>query len=133
VTEKMTEPTEPRCLSITPIVPVIDLGRALEFYTKVLGFTVRARDDGYAYIVKDEVALRLLTATGEPPKGQQACYICVENLDGLFDQMKAALEQLPEGRVRAPFDQPYGQREFHVIDEDSLLIFFGEPVGRQGG
>jgi len=112
-------------------VPVSDLGRALDFYTNALGFTVQARDDGYAYIVRDEVALRLLTATDGPPNGQQACYICVENIDGLFEQMRTTLEQLPKGRVRAPFDQPYGQREFHVIDEDSLLIFFGEPTGSQ--
>jgi len=38
--------------------------------------------------------------------------------------------RLPEGRVRAPFNQPYGQREFHVIDEDSLLLFFGEEFNR---
>ncbi|MEM6840418.1 MAG: VOC family protein [Cyanobacteria bacterium P01_C01_bin.120] len=125
----MTETNSPRCLSITPIIPVSDIGRALDFYTNILGFTMQARDDGYAYIVKDEIALRLLMTTDTPPKGKQACYICVENLDDLFEQMKANLQQLPEGRVRAPFDQPYGQREFHVTDEDSLLLFFGEPVG----
>ena len=125
----MTELTTPRLTSITPIVPVSDLGRALDFYTTSLGFTVQASDEGYAYIVRDDVALRLLKATDESPIGQQACYICVENLDRLFEQMKPTLEQLPEGRVKAPFDQPYGQREFHVTDEDSLLIFFGEPVG----
>jgi hypothetical protein len=35
---------------------------------------------------------------------------------------------LPDGRVRAPFDQPYGQREFHVLDEDGTLVFFGEAI-----
>ena len=125
----MTKITTPRCTTITPIVPVSDLDRALEFYTSMLGFTVQAKDDGYAYIVRDDVALRLLTATEGPVSGEQACYICVENIDGLFEQMKAKLDRLPEGRVRAPFDQPYGQREFHVTDEDSLLIFFGEPIG----
>ena len=124
----MTNPTAPHCNSITPIVPVSDLGRALNFYTNILGFTVQVKDDIYAYIVRDEIALRLLTATDPPPKGQQACYICVENLDGLYEQMRPTLEKLPDGRVKVPFDQPYGQREFHVIDEDSLLLFFGEPV-----
>ena len=124
----MTDTMKPRCTSITPIIPVNDLGRALNFYTKRLGFTVQASDEGYAYIVRDEIALRLLTASDDHPKGEQACYICVENIDGLFDQMKVALEGLPEGRLKAPFNQPYGQREFHVIDEDSVLIFFGEPA-----
>lgn len=126
----MTELTTPHCLSITPVVPVSDLGLAVDFYTGVLGFKVQVQDDGYAYIVRDDIALRLLTATEGSPIGQQSCYICVRDLDGLYEQMRPSLEQLPEGRVRAPFDQPYGQREFHVIDEDSLLIYFGEPVTR---
>ena len=37
-----------------------------------------------------------------------------------------ALETLPEDRVRAPFDQPYGMREFHVKDPDGCLLLFGE-------
>ena len=123
---------KPRCTTITPIVPVSDLDRSLEFYTNILDFKVQAKDEGYAYIVRDDIAIRLLTSTDAEAAGKQACYICVENLDGLFEQMKQNLEKLPEGRVRAPFDQPYGQREFHVTDEDSFLIFFGEPVGGQG-
>ena len=42
--------------------------------------------------------------------------------------MKLRLDPLPKGRVRAPFNQDYGQREFHVIDEDCTLIFFGEAI-----
>ncbi len=33
--------------------------------------------------------------------------------------------------VRAPFDTDYGQREFHVIDPDVLLLSFGEPKNTQ--
>lgn len=124
----MTENTKSRCTTITPIIPVGDLSRALDFYTRFLGFAVHARDEGYAYVVRDDIALRLLAATDGSSTGEQSCYICVENLDELFDELKDNLERLPEGRVRAPFNQPYGQREFHVIDEDSALIFFGEPL-----
>jgi hypothetical protein len=31
--------------------------------------------------------------------------------------------------VHAPFDQPYGMREFHVKDPDGCLLFFGERIG----
>ena len=117
-----------RCTTITPIVPTVDFERALQFYMRVLGFTVQARQDDYAYLIRDEVAIRLL-AKKEPGKlPEQSCYICVENLQELYEEFKPRLDKLPEGRVKAPFVQPYGQREFHVIDEDSLLIFFGEPA-----
>jgi hypothetical protein len=59
---------------------------------------------------------------------QNSCYIDVDGLEDLYADLKPGLDRLPEGRVRAHFDQDYGQREFHVIDEDACLIFFGEPV-----
>jgi len=36
------------------------------------------------------------------------------------------LETLPEGRVRPPFTQACGMREFHVKDPDGFLLFFGD-------
>ena len=34
----------------------------------------------------------------------------------------------PEGRVRPPVAQDYGPREFHGLDEDGALVFFGQPA-----
>jgi hypothetical protein len=45
--------------------------------------------------------------------------------------MAADPEKLPTGRVTVLFNQDYGQREFHVCDEDCMLIFFGEAVDMQ--
>lgn len=117
---------------ITPIVPVADITKSIAFFEEYLRFKVGFEMDGYAYLHRDEVAIRLVNA-GEgvdthDPARQLSCYIDVVGVDALYEELKAKLETLPEGRVRAPFDQSYGQREFHVIDEDSLLIFFGEPI-----
>ena len=35
-------------------------------------------------------------------------YIDVTGIDALFANLRGALGDLPDGRVRAPFDQPYG-------------------------
>ncbi len=117
---------------ITPIVPVADLDRAITFFQTSLGFTVTAQMDGYAYLTRDSIAIRLIQASPgtdtHDPKRQQSCDIDVKGLDSLYAELKTNLDKLPPGRVRAPFNQSYGQREFHVIDEDSLLIFFGESI-----
>ncbi|MGE4185814.1 MAG: hypothetical protein AB7E81_12590, partial [Hyphomicrobiaceae bacterium] len=55
-------------------------------------------------------------------------YIDVDDVDALYAELAPQLAALPAGRVRAPFDQPYGQRELHVIDEDCSLIFFGQRI-----
>lgn len=45
-------------------------------------------------------------------------------------EMKSRLDTLSKRRVRAPVDQDYGQREFHVADEGCTLVFFGEAIPR---
>ncbi len=117
---------------ITPIVPVANLSRSIEFFTKILRFDVGFEQEGYAYIHRDNVGLSLINAAPDvdthDSARQQSCYIDVDNLDELYDELRPGLETLPPERLREPFDQSYGQREFHVIDEDSLLIFFGEKI-----
>ena len=62
------------------------------------------------------------------PEREGSFYIDVRGIDALYADMKPALDTLAQGRVRAPFNQPYAQREFHVADEDCTLVFFGEST-----
>ncbi len=84
----------------------------------------------YAFLRREAVAVRLIEveAGEELAGGEMSFYIDVAGIDALFADLLEALNGLPPSRVRAPFDQPYGQREFHVLDEDGNLIFFGEAI-----
>jgi catechol 2,3-dioxygenase-like lactoylglutathione lyase family enzyme len=117
---------------ITPFVPCTSLERQLAFYRDVLGFSVGFQAEGYAFVSRDAVAVRLVEVSDDVdlkhPERQGSFYIDVEGIDAVFQTMKPALDQLPDGRVRSPFDQPYNQREFHVSDEDCTLIYFGEAI-----
>jgi catechol 2,3-dioxygenase-like lactoylglutathione lyase family enzyme len=117
---------------ITPFVPCTDLGTQIGFYADVLGFNVGFQADNYAFLKRDDVAVRLVEVSPEVdlhhPDRQGSFYIDVENIDALYANLKPRLDTLPPARVRAPFNQDYGQREFHVIDEDCTLVFFGEGL-----
>ena len=117
---------------ITPFVLCSDLERQIAFYRDTLGFAVGFQADNYAFLKRDRVAIRLIEAGNgvdlTAPERENSFYIDVSNIDEVFAQMKNRLDTLPSGRVRAPFNQAYGQREFHVIDEDCTLIFFGEAI-----
>lgn len=121
-----------RMTRITPFVPCRSLDAQVSFYCDILGFSLGFRADNYAFLHRDDVAVRLIevdaTVDLSDPARQGSFYIDVNGLDALFDSLEPALDTLPKGRVRAPFDQDYGQREFHVIDEDCTLVFFGERV-----
>ncbi len=121
-----------RLTQITPFIPCTQLEAQIGFYRDVLGFSVGFQADNYAFLRRDAVAVRLVEVWDgidlSHPEREGSFYLDVEGIDELYAEMKPALDRLPEGRVRAPFNQDYGQREFHVADEDCTLVFFGEAV-----
>jgi catechol 2,3-dioxygenase-like lactoylglutathione lyase family enzyme len=124
-----------RLTQITPFVPCTSLEKQVAFYRDVLGFAVGYLAEGvYAFMRRDEVAVRLVqvseTVDLSHPERENSFYIDVQGINAVWLEMQPRLAALPEGRVRAPFDQDYGQREFHVADEDCTLVFFGEAIPR---
>ena len=124
-----------RLTQITPFVPCTSLEKQVAFYRDVLGFEVGHLAEGmYAFMRRDEVAIRLVQVSDDVdlhhPERQSSFYIDVQGINAVWLEMQPRLSALAEGRVRAPFDQDYGQREFHVADEDCTLIFFGEAIPR---
>ncbi len=121
-----------RLTQITPFVPCTSLDKQIKFYRDVLGFTVGFQADNYAFLRRDAAAVRLVEVSAHVdlshPEREGSFYIDVDGIDALYAAMKPALDTLPVERVRAPFNQDYGQREFHVADEDCTLVFFGEAV-----
>ena len=107
-------------------------GQAACFYTGSLGFKVGFETEFYAFIYRDDVAIRLVQVDADVdlnnPERQMSFYIDVDGIDNLYAHMKNDLAQLDLARVRAAFDQDYGQREFHVADEDCTLVFFGQTA-----
>lgn len=126
----------PELLQVTPFVLCSDLQRQIEFYCQKLGFFCTFQADNYAYLKQGAVALRLLEcparADGKPMGGDMSFYIDTDDVDQLYQNLRQGLGDLAPQRVRAPFDQPYGQREFHVLDEDGALVFFGMRLPEAG-
>ncbi len=116
------------------IVPVRDVEASVRFYTDTLGFEQRFISDDkiFATVVHGEAALHLLytedQASLKATANHISVYLWVRGVDDLYAAYKLKLDALEEGRVRAPFDQPYGMREFHVKDPDGCLLFFGENI-----
>ena len=120
------------CTQITPFVPCTSLAAQIAFYRDVLGFELAFEAENYAFLRRDAVAIRLVEVwdgvdLGHPER-ENSFYVDVSGIDALYAALEPALSALPEGRVRAPFNQDYGQREFHVADEDCTLVFFGEAI-----
>lgn len=125
----------PRIMAAAPIVPVRDVQASVAFYVAMLGFeTVFVAADGATgevgrdgarimFVACDDADTLAVTATN------MSIYLQVNDVDTLWNDLSPRLGDLPRNRVRAPFDQAYGMREFHVKDPDGFLMFFGQPAG----
>lgn len=114
---------------ITPFLMCDDIAAQIAFFRDRLGFSVgfESSEPNYAFLKRDGAALRLLETNLDltDERRQQMVYIDVDDVDALWAEVSPHLADLPDGRVRAPFNQVYNQREFHVIDEGACLLLFG--------
>ena len=124
-----------KLIQISPIIPVTSVAAAAEFFCETLGFRLATpRDDvSFAVVARDEARFSFVPAPPDADMDDEArqcsAYVTVDDVGELWVELEAALSRLPKGRIRAPFDQAYGMREFHVIYE-SLLIFFASPIAQ---
>ncbi len=126
--------TKPVIEDAVAIVPVADMDRTVAFYTDVLEFKVNfvSDDKSFGILTHGEAAIHFVQT--DDPKVLEATannisiYMWVKYVDDLYAALKPKFDALPDGRVRPPFTQDYGMREFHVKDPDGCLLFFGEDT-----
>ena len=126
-----------------PALPVRDMTAAVAFYRDRLGFEVLHHDGGFAVVCRDEAVLHLWESSDETWRerddlreqpvctgaesfiaGTASCRIVAEDVDGLYDELRAAdvLHRVSRGGVE---DTDFGTREFATVDLDgNLLTFF---------
>ena len=126
---------KPRIEDAVAIVPVRDVRATMDFYGDVLGFERRfvSDDKSFAIAVHGEAAVHFVATDDADALRATAnnisIYLWVVGIDRLYAQFEPRLRALEAGRVRSPFDQSYGMREFHIKDPDGCLLMFGEDVG----
>ena len=108
-----------------PVLASLDLEATQRFYADKLGFEPLARYDDYAICVRDGVQVHFwLTHDAEIPKAT-SCRIEVVGIERLYDEMTAAGVVHPNGPLT---EEPWGMKEFAVLDADGNLIKFAEPI-----
>lgn len=115
--------------SLSPILPVDDVSRAVGFYTDVLGFTVNVNSPDYAVLQRDTASLHLTKVSNEGVlqaiRGHMSIYLDVQNIESLWTHVSQFKDRY---KIRDLFDREYGMREFHIIDPDGCLVFVGQEI-----
>jgi uncharacterized glyoxalase superfamily protein PhnB len=116
--------SESKLESIAPIFQVANMQRAIDYYTRVLGFSIEwsvGEPPTHASVSRDNVEISL---TREATPTPSRVYIEVDGVDEYFARISAA-----GAIVKVPLaDRPYGMRDGRVDDPDGNAIQLGEPL-----
>lgn len=96
-------------------LPVKEIGPAIGYYTHVLGFTLRDRQEKTATLARDEAVIGL-AVNGEDPE-QASCYFGVSDVEALHREIKAKGIEPSELR-----NDTYNGKQYRVF-------FAKEPYG----
>lgn len=109
-----------------PVLASLDIFKTVEFYQKRLGFNhVGWKDKHYAVVGRDKIEIHFWKCNDKKIPKNTSCYIHVSDVDGLYEEMKTSGVVHPNGALS---DQPWGMREFAILDGDGNLIKFGERL-----
>jgi hypothetical protein len=106
--------------TVSPVIPVLDLARALVRYRK-LGFEVSAygHGTGYGFADRGNVSLHLSEwSEHDPKRTASVVYIYVSDADAVHTEWTSSGVDGRFGDVR---ETEYGMREFGYVDPDGTL------------
>jgi catechol 2,3-dioxygenase-like lactoylglutathione lyase family enzyme len=107
---------------IMPEFPLSNVAAGVAYYRDVLGFQVNYEQADLGVMDRDDVRL-LLVARTERHKGIGSAYVYVRDADALC----AELRRNGANVQGDPISQPWGLREFRVLDIEDNQITFGQP------
>ncbi len=107
-----------------PILPVVDMAEAIEFYRR-LGFEVVAYDDDYAWVKHCGWEWFHLRSVDSVAGNESSAYLHVENAAAWHQ----GLTESSEGSVELAEieNMPWGKSEFSFTDPAGNLVRIGSP------
>jgi len=107
---------------VMPELPVDDVRASVRHYTDVLGFKVNYEQSDIGVLDRDEVRL-LVVARTPRHVGIGSAYFYVRDVDALYSELLGKGADVQSG----PTSQPWGLREFSVLDPEGNRLTFGQP------
>ena len=124
----MTEEKTPLLEDVIPILSVVGLESALDYYQRVLGFKLAWRWGEPTYLAsvcRDNVELNLGVRGEVGPPGDSRVYFRISSVDAYYAAVSRA-----GAEITVPIDdRPYGLRDFALRDASGNVLSFGEPTG----
>jgi len=108
-----------------PVLASLDIDATQRFYKEKLGFEPASRYPDYGICRRDGIEIHFWLTDDRRFPENTSCRVDVTGVDALYAEMKDAGVVHPNGPLT---DQPWGMREFAILDGDGNLIKFGERI-----
>jgi catechol 2,3-dioxygenase-like lactoylglutathione lyase family enzyme len=116
-------------LKVSPRLPVQDLRRTVDFYTKTLGFDAGdpwpADAPSFVIVARDEITVQFFLSSADPPPAEARPTLSFDVDDA------RAIHAALLGKVNIEWGPEvywYGRREFAILDPDGYMLIFSEPT-----
>jgi predicted enzyme related to lactoylglutathione lyase len=120
--DQTTPASQAMMQTIMPELPLNDVAAGIRHYRDVLGFHVNYAQHDLGVMDRDAVRVLLIARTDQRT-GIVSCYLYVRDADALHAELQASGANV----LSAPVSQPWGLREFRVLDCEGNRLTFGQP------
>ncbi len=113
--------------NINPKLPMRDKNATREYYVNQLGFEEIGDYEGYLMVKKDKIEIHFFEFKDLDPKENYGqVYIRTNDIESLYKSLLANKTEIhPNGALK---NQPWGQKEFALLDPDTNLLTFGQSI-----
>lgn len=116
-----------KILDVTPMLTVISIDSAVEFYRDVLGFSLLTSTATWACMAIDDIEVMFALPNEhlpfQKPGMTGSLYFNTDDVDALWNRLK------DQCQIEYPIENfEYGMREFAIRDNSGYLLQFGQSI-----
>jgi predicted enzyme related to lactoylglutathione lyase len=108
---------------IIPQLPSLDFEKSKQFYQEILGGKLVGEYEDLLIFLWYDNEIHLWKCNEKIVPENSSCYIRVNDIEAVFERYKKNL-----GDKIALKNQPWGMREFYIIDDSGNLFKFGQSI-----
>lgn len=116
-------------LKIIPKVFYTDINIGINFFVKGLGFAERYQEPGFMIIEQDGVVIQLVESEEfASEKDRPEFRIATDDIDAFYKEISTTHPELLHPNLKIIKTQPWGLREFALLDETTVCIVIQQPA-----
>lgn len=112
---------------LTTLIPTVfyaDLSVGLDLFGDGVGMQVLHRDDGFAVLGRDQVKVYLQQDAEAAAQDRPELGVETDDIDAVYAEVAARRPDLLHPHLREVTRQPWGPREFALLDATTVCVVF---------